>query len=740
MCPATGWADGAACAWLGWMYEHGKGTEKNAAKALAAFRSGCTAGHGEACMSLGRVLDASKDTAGANKAYDRACTDFDNADACQKIGERLGMAKQELPRAFKLAERGCQLDPKYCGTLAEFYRLGFGIAAKDQVKATTNYRKACDNGGLGWCENYALRAHAGTGMAKDLDSGIAAAEKACFGNYRSGCGVAARLNIDKKDYPKAVKAARRGCDDNDGDSCFRLGRLINDGKDGDKAPDKVHAAFEKACKLESPVGCNALAGQYNTGEGVAQSKPKAFELYQKACEGNATELYAGACTTAARMAFFAEGVPKDQKLGFKLMTRACEFREDDTCKYLASMAQQSGGKSEDVIAMLEKGCTAGNTEACQAHADILFESERETDRRAAYAKFEAMCKSGATPACLRRADMLVAGRGVGKDAAKAEQIYKAACDSGNSFGCQGLAGLYHETKRFDEAHRTYLRSCEGGSPDSCMMVGWGYKNARGVAWDMAKGATYYTKACELGSQFGCNNLAGLYFHGTGVKRDHKKSFDLYVKTCEGSGLGCGGLARYLWKGIGGMKTDVKEAEKHYRKACNKPEEPDPEACSELASLLDEQKREPGEAARIRQIAFDRATKLGKELEQPYYMYVLGLFHHDGVATVKDQVKALEWFGKACDNFNSLGCVQAGRLLRLSSKAPDLDRARVYFERACAAGDEDACGQITAPGPKPVTGGKGCCSGEIAPGAEAGLIIVLWMLVGRRNRRRVARRS
>jgi hypothetical protein len=48
-----------------------------------------------------------------------------------------------------------------------------------------------------------------------------------------------------------------------------------------------------------------------------------------------------------------------------------------------------------------------------------------------------------------------------------------------------------------------------------------------------------------------------------------------------------------------MKTDVKEAEKHYRKACNKPEEPDPEACSELASLLDEQKREPGEAARAR---------------------------------------------------------------------------------------------------------------------------------------------
>lgn len=186
-CPATGWADGAACAWLGWIYEHGKGATKDLGKAVTAYRAGCNAGHGEACMNLGKALDAgyggSKDEAGANKAYDRACTDFDNADACQKIGERLGMAKQDLPRAFKLAERGCQLDPKYCGTLAEFYRLGFGIDAKDQVKATANYRKACDNGGLGWCQNFGERVAEGTGAAKDLTAAVNALEKACLGRY-----------------------------------------------------------------------------------------------------------------------------------------------------------------------------------------------------------------------------------------------------------------------------------------------------------------------------------------------------------------------------------------------------------------------------------------------------------------------------------------------------------------------------------------------------------------------------
>jgi TPR repeat protein len=741
-CPVTGISDGAACAWLGWMHEHGKGTAKDLGKAVTAFKSGCTAGHGEACMSLGRALDEGfggvKDTAGANKAYDRACTDFDNADACQKIGERLGMAKQDLPRAFKLAERGCQLDPKYCGTLAEFYRLGFGIdTGKDQVKATANYKKACDNGGLGWCQNYGERAATGNGTTRDLDSAIVALEKACLGRYMGSCGVGARYLMEKDEHARAAKLAKQGCDDNDADSCYRLGRLHEAGNGGvDKSAETALTFFDKACKGDSPIGCNAQANFYNEGTGVAADKAKAFELYQKACEGNASQLFSPACTSAAQMAFWGNGVPKDQKLGLKLMQRACEYREADTCKYLQSMITQTGGKLDEITKTLEESCNAGNHEACHAHAEILWTSERETDRRLAYTKFEQLCKASYANGCLRQADQLLYGRGVTKDPDKAEALYRTQCDAGNSFGCQGLGSLYHELKKHEEAHRMFLRSCEGGSPDGCMMVGWGFKNARGVAWDMAQGAKFYQKACELQSQTGCNNLASLYFHGTGVKRDHKKAYELYDKVCTAtaSSLGCGGLARYLWRGEGGHAIDLPRAEAMYRKACS-PEDPDPEACAELAQLLDQLKKAPAEAARLRQSAFNQATKYGKEQEQPYYMYVLGLFHRDGVATLKDPVKSLEWFSKACDGFNSLGCVQAGKQLRTSKQAADLDRARVYFERACAAGDEDACAQSKAPGPTPVAGGKGCCSGEIAPGAEAGLIVVLWVMAGRVRRRR-----
>ncbi len=746
-CPVTGSADGAACAWLGWIYENGKGAGKDLNRALTAYKAGCAAGHGEACMSLGRALDgfggaATKDEAGANKAYDRACTDFDNADACQKIGERLGMAKQDLPRAFTLAERGCQLDPKYCGTLAEFYRLGFGITTgKDQVKATANYKKACDNGGLGWCQNYGERAAEGNGMPKNLDIAIAALEKACMGRYMGSCGPGARFLIDKDDHARAFKLAKQGCDDSDGDSCYRVGWLYEAGKGApEKSAETAVKFYETSCNFDSPIGCNGLANMKFAGVGTAENKSEAFGLYKKACEGNSKELFIESCKKAAKMATDGDGVPKDHKGALALYSRACEYKAAESCRMLPALNLQLGGKPDDVTKVLEAACKGGFDEACFAHGDVLSGSESEGNKRAGYEIFREACTRKSEVGCIRQADMLANGTGVTKDLAKAEELYKTTCDSGYNYACNGLGNLFLLNKKGEQAFPYYKRACEAGLADGCNGIGYMSYTATGVRWNITDAVTYFSKACELGSISGCANTAELYRYGSGAKQDHKKAFELYSKSCEPPLTvdGCYGSGFYLATGTGGIAIDKKKAEVQLRASCIDNPFHHPEACQTLASLLEQNKGSLAEIARLRNTALTRATELAKD--NPSYMYLLGTLYRDGVATVKDPAKALEWFVKACDGFDPVGCISAGTALRETRKKEDTERARVYFERACAAGIEDGCVNLKASGPTPVTGGKGCCSGQVAPDAETGalLAIVGWMVFWPRRRRRPAR--
>ena len=738
-CPATGWADGAACAWLGWMYEHGKGASKDLRKALAAYTSGCTAGHGEACMNLGKALDAgfggSKDETGANKAYDRACTDFDNADACQKIGERLGMAKQDLPRAFKLAERGCQLDPKYCGTLAEFYRLGFGMDAKDQARATANYKKACDNGGLGWCQTFAERLADGVGAAKDVNGALDALDKACMGSYFRSCGVGAKLALGKEDFARAYKLGKRGCDDEDGDSCFRLGWLHEAGKGGQEKDAKLAVnLYETGCKLESPVSCDALGNMYVAGAGVAKDPAKALEQFKKACTGNEKTLFAGACKKAAKMLADGDGAAKDNKAALALYSRACEYNVEESCSMLPQFNFLIGGKLEDIAKVLDSSCQSGFDEACFSHANALVTTTSESNRRAGYEKFRDACSKKKEVGCIRQADLLANGIGVAKDIAKAEELYKATCDSGYNYACNGLGNLFLLHKKGEEAFPYYKRACEAGLADGCNGIGYMSFTATGVRWNITDAVTYFSKACELGSISGCANTAELYRYGSGTKQDHVKAFELYSKSCEPPAAidGCYGAGYYLATGTGGIAKDLKKAEAVLRVSCIENDHHHPEACQTLASLLEETKGSAAEIARHRTTAFTRATELAKE--NPSYMYLLGTFYRDGVATVKDPVKATEWFVKACEGFDPVGCISAAQALRASGKKDDAERARVYFERACAAGIEDGCAGVKAKGPTPVGGGKGCCSGQVAPDAETGALLLIVGVVLRRRRK------
>jgi uncharacterized protein len=728
--------DGSSCYVLGWLFEAGRGVPENGKKAIDAYRSGCAGGSGDACTKLAGLLDAAKETDGANDALEKACNRYDNGDACRKLAERLAIAKKDLDRAFILAKRGCSLDPSHCGTLGELYRVGFGVTA-DPVQATRLYKSACEAGG-NWCDTFGQRAHDGVGMAADDTAALAALERGCKGGLAHSCEIATNILIATKiDDARGFTLASMGCDYKHGMSCYLAGWMSAVGRAGGPAsPERGFALYEKGCGFGSPAACGAQAEAYRSGTGVAKDPALAIAKAEEGCKGLPDGTLSGsACKTWGVMAYFGETGTKDAKVALAAFRRACTYGED-TCGWLASVAIEAGGKLADELPIALASCKTGRESACIAYGNMLASSPTEAEHHKAYETFVAGCARNNDDACVRQADLLSDGFGISKDVAKAEALYRTRCDAGSSAACWGMGRMYSRDKKLDEALRMMTRACDGGSGEACSSVGFMYYTAQGTRWDVAQAAKFFTKGCELGSNVGCSNSADLYRWGVGVAIDHAKAFGFYEKSCiPADPAGCAGVGHYTATGEGKIAIDRKRAEQALRAACTGAYLL-PDACRELADLVERDgKGNAGEIARIRTTAFSRAKELA--VENPYFMYVLGTFYADGMATVKDPVQALVWLGKACEGFDPLGCIAAGKALRATRKPDDAERARVYFERACAAGVDDGCtlGKVEPPKPAEIHA-KGCgCSGEVAGGDAGAIALVLLVGFGRRNRRR-----
>lgn len=725
--------DAGGCYVLGWLYDEGRGVAKDPKRAIDAYRNGCTSGSGDACTQLAERLDGNKDVDGANDALEKACNRYDNGDACRRLAERLATANKDRDRAFALAQRACTLDPAHCGTLGELHRVGYGVTA-NATEATRLYKVACEAGGY-WCEQFGQRAHDGVGMAADDTAALAAVERGCKGGDAKSCQVGANILIGTKtDDARAFTLATMGCDYKRGFTCYLAGWMAAAGRSGGPAsPERAFTLYDKGCGYDSPAACNAQADAYRGGFGITKDPAAAIAKAEKACTGNAAgELSAPGCKTWGVMAYFAEVGAKDGKTALAAFRRACSFGED-TCGWLGSVTTELGGKPADELPLIEKACRDGYEHACLVYGNSLVASATDADHRKAYETFVASCGRKQDDACVRQADLLADGFGVAKDAAKAEQLYRTRCDAGSATACFGIGRMYSRDKKHEEALKVMTRACEGGSGDACSSVGFAYYTALGTRWDVTAAAKFFIKGCELGSNMGCANSADLYRFGIGVKVDHAKAFASYEKACTPADpAGCAGVGHYTATGDGSIAVDRKRAEQALRAACATEAYGMPDACRELAELLDTNKGNAGEIARLRTTAFARAKELS---DNPYFMFVLGTFYADGMATVKDPAAALVWFGKACDGFDPLGCIAAGKALRATSKTEDADRARVYFERACAAGVEDGCtlGAVAPPGPPAVAQAKGCgCSGEIAGGDAGAMLLVLALLVRRRR--------
>jgi uncharacterized protein len=262
------------------------------------------------------------------------------------------------------------------------------------------------------------------------------------------------------------------------------------------------------------------------------------------------------------------------------------------------------------------------------------------DARSALAKFP--CKSKVRLVVRRGAETLKLDAMVREQNARSDNP-QARCRAGDGSGCTQLA------RQNDNATDLLRQACDLGDGEGCFLLGVKLGNTK-------EGARAYEQACDHGDPLACTNLGFMFERGEGGPRDLEGAARMYRKGCSGSlctpsnTLGCINLGR-MHRDAMGMKADPREALRLFRLACDRTPRYDEEA---------------------EHVA--RACSLAGT--------ILAL----GEAPLRDEAAGLKLLDKGCSANDTFGCYNLGVLWQDRDKA----KARAYYQRACDAGDAEAC--------------------------------------------------
>ena len=299
-----------------------------------------------------------------------------SAEACAYEGLALAENADTERDSVAVLQRACDLQSgSGCATLAFLYATGKAVA-KDDKKAATLYKKSCELGDPQGCYNAALMAQSARGSKEDLARAVADYQEACDLGSSPSCtnlGFLYERGIGvKENKTQAVALYRRGCE-----------------------------GF--SCTLPNLNGCVNVGRAYRDGIGVEKDETKAAEIFRQACEHpedkndpGSAENGARACSLLGGLYIAGEGIPKDLEHGRDFSIQGCQRGDSFGC-FNAAVVEDDPAKA---ASFYERGCNLGDGESCHELAK-------------AYQK----------------------GAGVAKDAGRAKDLEKRACELGFAASC-----------------------------------------------------------------------------------------------------------------------------------------------------------------------------------------------------------------------------------------------------------------------------------------------------------------
>jgi TPR repeat protein len=336
----------------------------------------------------------------------------------------------------------------------------------DTERRTNALKKRCARSDSDSCYLLGRRALEGEGGDRDLAAARRYFGGACEKGHIKACHNLGLLwrdgNGGPADEHKARALFQKACDKNNAHSCAQLGAMgISEGTERDRA--EARAALNKACGLGIAEACNAFAVMCGSGVGGPKDLAGAWRGYFSACESGMEEscgrlaalaivdprilIYdscksgdSKACLFLGKMADDGIGGPKNREEARAYYAVACEAQSAPSCNNLGEMwAQGTGGPTDLTKAThyFDLACQKDGLKGC---ANLALFAEWDNDFGRARALRERACYNGEKVSCGRLAWFWSWGWGGPKDAARADRMYRKACDLGDEQSCRILKG------------------------------------------------------------------------------------------------------------------------------------------------------------------------------------------------------------------------------------------------------------------------------------------------------------
>lgn len=184
-----------------------------------AYEKACEGDLAAACYYVGRyhedgVLGKSKDDAGADRQFDRACMQG-HAMSCLHLTQKYEGKDRNDPRAVQYAQRACDLGLKPgCFSAIAKYLKGEGTPQRPDA-AEAILTRTCDAGEGKRCAELGMLKLEGHLGPKDVTKALAGLARGCELNYASSCVMQAQAYLGQWGVPvdreKARKAFESGC-------------------------------------------------------------------------------------------------------------------------------------------------------------------------------------------------------------------------------------------------------------------------------------------------------------------------------------------------------------------------------------------------------------------------------------------------------------------------------------------------------------------------------------------------
>ena len=275
---------------LGWLYEDGRGTERNIEEARRWYRLAAEQGEADAMAALGRLLlqERSPEARAAARQLFRRAAGLQDPDGQYYLGWTLtedakgprddAEAYDWFLKSARQGHVGAQL------AVATHLLKGRGVAVDNKAAGEWLLRAA---GTQDPVAHYLLgrwREEAGKGSVEAARSSYRIG--AVAGHREAQFALASMLaksatEADRKEaagwFARADEAGHKA-------AANRLGELLRDGIGDLQQSDKARSLFQRAAERGDPNAMYNLAGMQNAGLGGARDTVKALEWYARAAD------------------------------------------------------------------------------------------------------------------------------------------------------------------------------------------------------------------------------------------------------------------------------------------------------------------------------------------------------------------------------------------------------------------------------------------------------------------------